>query len=290
MMLIHQQSELEFEMSISEKEKYENELNTFCRACSDPVYIQDYFLSDGHSEKTTNATATFIKFGGHYYACTCWHVVERMAGEGIQTDNDRMSLGLMVGKAIINLSSFHAEGLQTAFKKPNGVLANDKIDIGLANIDSCWDLLERDKGKVAIDLDHWEMPLWDDLEMCAAAGYPTEHKERSGEIVESPMTLTIAELGSTIDAIVQQFTLSSKLEEPHGFYFSGTSGGPIIGCWDKEFQAIGLIFEGSPSSQKQQEDGFSLAGSTDILIRGLLLTPDRFAEWLDSAKVAGPAA
>mgnify|MGYP003650082218 CR=1 FL=1 len=62
-----------------------------------------------------------------------------------------------------------------------------------------------------------------------------------------------------------------------------------MGCWDKEFAPIGLIFEGSPSSREQKEDVFSLAGPTDILIRGLLLTPDRFAEWLGSVKATGAA-
>ena len=204
-------------MFMSEKEKHKKELSAFCRACSDPVYIQDYFLSDGHSEKTTNASATFIKFGRNYYACTCWHVVEGMVQKGAETDNDRITLGLMVGKAVINLSSFRVDGLRSAFTRPDGVLANDKIDIGLANIDSVWHLLERDKGKVAIDFDHREIPPWDEIEVGAAAGYPTEHKERSGDVVETPMTLTIAELCSTISADVRQFTLSSTLDEPHGF-------------------------------------------------------------------------
>lgn len=275
-------------MGLSEKEKYEEDMNTFCRACSDPLFINDYFLKDGHSEKTPNATATFIKYDGRYYACTCRHVLEEVDRRKSEPDGNQITLSLRTDKAVINLSFFLVDGLQSAFSTPEGELANEKIDIGLTDISSLWSVLEKHKNKVAIDLDRWEEAPWDKISMCAAAGYATEHKELSGDYVRTPMPLAIAELRSTIKADTRQFTLSSTLAEPHGIYFSGTSGGPILGCWDEAFTPVGLIFEGYPSSRKQEKQELSFLGLNDIFIRGLLLTPDRFAEWLDNAEVTKP--
>jgi hypothetical protein len=36
----------------------------------------DAHLIEGYDESTRNGTATFVQFGGRYYACTCRHMVE----------------------------------------------------------------------------------------------------------------------------------------------------------------------------------------------------------------------
>lgn len=66
------------------KEEYASEINSAGRAWSDPLWLQDYFVRNGHSEKTTNATATFIKYSGQHYVFTCRHVTETVKAEGAE--------------------------------------------------------------------------------------------------------------------------------------------------------------------------------------------------------------
>lgn len=43
---------------------------------TDPLWIQDHFLTSGHDENTPSATATFVKRKGCHYLVTCRHVLE----------------------------------------------------------------------------------------------------------------------------------------------------------------------------------------------------------------------
>ena len=260
------------------EQEYNDKVTALCRACSDPVFISDYFLKDGHSEKTSNATVTFVKCEGRHYACTCEHVAT-----ADELKIDRRTLGLRAGRVIINLSWFHANGLQTAFRNPPGIIEGDKVDVAIADISSSWAILEEQKNKVAVDLDRWREPPWESIEYCAAAGYPNHHKEREGEMVASLMPVATAALGAPLSRDARQFTLTSALEEPHGIYFSGMSGGPIVGCLEKGPVPIGLIFEGMPSSPDAPASIY--AGPNDIFIRGLLLRPQIFGAWLATAEL-----
>lgn len=254
------------------------EISQWCRLRSDPVFIGDYFLADGHSEQTINATATFVKFGGRYYACTCHHVQEIVDKQKVEGEHGRVTLQIMAGKSVLNLSAFRADGLQTVLNRPEE--DGYPIDLCIANISSHWQLLQREKGKKAIDLDGWHEPPWEKIEMGAAAGYATHGKRRAGKFVETDMPLVIAESHSQLGPQTREFTMRSTLDEPHGIYFSGMSGGPIVGCWDDKYLPIGFVFEGEPSSPRKEASIYT--GPNDIFIRGLLLTRDRFAGWLDS--------
>ena len=185
---------------------------------------------------------------------------------------------LMVGRVVINLSFFTADGLRSALRGPT-VDDGYEIDVCICEIDSHWELLQAHKDKEAIDLDEWTEPPWQETRMCAAVGYADEHKTTQGGQVATPMPVVIAELQSKLSAEAREFTLSSTLDEPHGMHFSGMSGGPIIGLWgEADYKPIGLIFEGYPSSGDAPAS--ELVGPNDILVRGLLLTPERFNSWL----------
>lgn len=263
-------------------------LNNICRAYSDPLFIQSYFLRNGHNEFTINATATFVKYEGRYYVCTCRHVtkiVEKSQNEN--DDNWDINLALMTESMSINLSHFTAmRTLKSTFNSPEKAVGeNSEIDVSITDISSLWDFFCTKKSKIPIDLDLWEEPPWPDIKVCATAGYGSEHKERKDAIVATPMLYIVAETASALNRDCQEFTLSSKLEEPPGYYLSGISGGPILALWEDKvsgmnFRPIGLVFEGSPSSENLANIGSGLTGPNDILIRGLLMTPDIFSNWL----------
>lgn len=261
--------------------KLDAEVTRWCRVHSDPIFIGDYFLADGNSEKTANATATFVRFGGRHYAITCAHVLDIADDKRAQSAYGRETLRLMAGKAALNFSSFGPDGQRSSFIR----LDEDgyALDLGIAAIDGYWALLCGEKQKEAIDLDEWQEPPWEKIELGAAAGYATLRKRRSGKMVETDMPVAYADLHTPLGPDTREFTLHSTLEEPHGVYFSGMSGGPIVGCWDDRFLPIGIVFEGEPSSPREGESLF--AGANDILIRGLLLTPSRFERWLDRAQL-----
>jgi len=248
---------------------FEDVLHKSCRSYSDPLFVQDYYLREGHNEKTTSATATFVKYGGRYYACTCRHTHE-VAKKRNQT------LSMMINNIVFDFSSSTKKGLESTFQNPQERFGENEIDVCIAPMGSNWRFFEQKKRKVAIDLDLWEPPPWKDIKLCAAAGYPDKHKKRIENEVSADMPLIIAEIASDLDQDCLSFTLSSKLENPHGFDFSGISGGPILAIWgENQFRPIGLIYE----------EGCIFVGPNDILVRGLLMTPERFASWLDKTKL-----
>ena len=254
---------------------FSSDPNKACRAYSDPLFLQDHFLFDGHHDKTPNATATFVRYRGRVYACTCRHVSEALTEPGL-VKGDHPTAALMFGKAVLNLSMFTAEGLRSVLRSPTGDIEHH-TDVAIAGLGHTWDLLCERKPKVAIDLDQWEPPPWGEVQFCHAAGYADEHKSMQDDNVTAPMPLVTAEVTSKLSDDCREFTLSSSLTEPHGMYFSGLSGGPVLAAWGDRFTPIGLVFEGYPS--KPGVASF-WAGPNDILIRGVILTPTRFAAWL----------
>lgn len=255
------------------------EMSRLCRRYTDPLFLQDHFLGSGHDHGTHNGTSTFVKYRGHHYVCTCRHVADSLGDKAIVgTETKHPTAALMVGRVVINLSFFTEDGLQSALRAPS-VDNEYKIDVCIAVIESHWKFLQERKEKVAIDLDQWIEPPWQEIGMCAAAGYADEHKTTQGDHVSTPMPLVTAELQSRLSADAREFTLNSTLKEPHGIYFSGMSGGPILGMYGEgAYTPIGLIFEGYPSSKDAPQSIF--AGPNDLFVRGLLLTPERFGEWL----------
>jgi hypothetical protein len=155
--------------------------------------------------------------------------------------------------------------------------------------------------KVAIDLDAWRAPDWKKVKYCVAAGYPNEHKTHvtvdGSNKVGVPFFEVAAELATNIHPESRYITLSSKLPEPHGFFFTGMSGGAIYAIEGElgdnvEEDAIfpvGIIFSGFPASGRrvlERDPEEAYLTPNDVLIRGLLLTPRIFQEWLTDAGIA----
>ena len=87
--------------------------------------------------------------------------------------------------------------------------------------------------------------------MCVAAGYLAEGKQAKGDLVLSERVMLVAEMALSPDSNSREFTLCSSLDEPHGHFFSGISGGPILAqVKDEAFCPIGIIQEASPSSSQ----------------------------------------
>lgn len=252
------------------------DMNKIARAACDPLFIHDQFLVGGHTEKSQNGTATFVKFKGKHYACTCRHVLEAA--------DDGEVLALMVDRLTLNLTRFDQQHkFVTSFSVPE----DKTIDIAISPIDAVqWELLATKKQKVAIDLDNFSELDWSKIKHYGAAGYPTEHKTLVGNQVQAPMTFVIATLKSSFGPNDKTFVLFSSLGKPHGWYFSGMSGGPIFAILDDAtlFPA-GIVFEGGPTSAKAEPSFIST--ENDIFIRGLALTPGIFEDWLAQARQAG---
>ena len=90
------------------------------------------------------------------------------------------------------------------------------------------------------------------MQTCLAVGYQDEHKERitsenDPEKIATRFLNAVAELGGTLERNKPVFTLSSLLENPHGYSFSGMSGGPVYAIEGSEIRdevlfPIGIIF------------------------------------------------
>src|SRR5262249_17426220 len=88
------------------------------RRPTNPAWLQDYFLATGHAQTTRNATFTVIKRRGHHYAVTCGHVLSALAGPSAVPGAWHPTLALHVGRAVLNLSHFTAEGLSLSTRAP----------------------------------------------------------------------------------------------------------------------------------------------------------------------------
>lgn len=183
----------------------------------------------------------------------------------------------MVDKTMLSLSFWTADGIQPALRSPAPDAGSHHVDVSIADICNYWPFILEKKHKAAIDLDNWVTPAWVDDGLHYAAGYLDEHKTDDGKMLKSPMALVAANLSSSVTDQSREFTLFSSLAEPHGYYLSGISGGPIVTLQDDKIIPVGLVFEGEPASRAASA---GYAGPNDIMVRGIILTPDRFADWL----------
>lgn len=209
------------------------------------------------------------------------------------------TIALQIDRTILNLSYFTAEGLALGISTPNAETKSEEIDVAIAPLDgSYWGLLTNHKNKLAIDLDAWREPSWTSVKYCLAAGYPDEHKQKTGEKIANQFVVVVAEIASRLARTERLIALSSTLDQPHGYYFSGMSGGPVYAAegheqrevQDEELFPIGIIFEGFPSSGRADMQGsrdFASAFLTDrdLFFRALMLTPENFDEWLQKAGI-----
>ncbi len=239
------------------------------RAHTDPLWVRNRFLMTGHNTDTPNGTASFIRFRGIVYVVTCGHVA--LAAK------DKEVPSLMVGRGVMNFGVQKAASYEQTFRCVDRALA----DIAISHLPpDWWSRLIDKKGKANIDLDAWVEPDWGGEHSYIAVGYPTEHKtNRDEKTLSTPMPLCVAELASNISPSNPVFTLHSTLANPHGWYFSGTSGGIVYQSPDERtLLPCGVIFEGGPSSAKAPLG--DLVQPDDIFFRAQTLTPSTFESWL----------
>lgn len=263
------------------------------RKNTDPLWIQDHFLGTGHTEQTRNATATFVKRNGINYFITCRHVLEARLNPEVVPGSRFPTLALHLEAAVLNFSAITVHGLQVMAAAPYAAQKKEEVDIAICEISSnYWSLLQERKNKVAIDLDTWTPPTWSKVKYGVATGYPDEHKRlvtiNGRDMVGVNNTHAVAEFTTQPTSTHETYTIYSRIDKPHGLYFSGLSGGPLYAIEghlgdeisDNKLKAIGITFEGAPSSQHSPA-GF--LGENDIYIQALALTPERFDAWLQAA-------
>jgi hypothetical protein len=285
--------------------KCQSEPESLPRRHTDPAWLQDHFLGTGHDETARSATFTFIRRRGRHYAVTCRHIMEAVADPKMVPAAKNPTLALHVDRAVLNLSCFTAKGLALAVHAPRAETKHEEVDVAIAPLTGgYWDLLTKHKDKVPIDLDAWREPDWSSVKYCLAVGYPDERKKNvaadDGQKVANQLTTAVAEVSSRLGRFERLIALSSTLEKPHGFYFSGMSGGPVYAVEgheqrkveDDELFPIGIIFEGFPSSGRADTQGGKDPASAfltdrDLFFRALTLTPEFFDEWLQKAGIGG---
>lgn len=259
-----------------------------CSFCL-PLFLSDNLITQGHHERIENATATFITFNRSIYLVTCGHVLDHL--QSIRPENgDWATMYLSVGRSILQFSFLDPNNpikRKDSFQKTEIVdLFRPAPDIAIAKMPAhWWDWIQKEKNKLAINLDLWVEPLWNESSMGAAAGYPTEHKGLNQGKVSSPCVETVAEWASSLSINSDRFRMHSTLTEEHGIFFSGMSGGPVFLVDNNEdCHPIGIIIEGFPGSRAafEERDGSSaFLSKLDIDIQGLLITPTRFSQWLE---------
>lgn len=260
-----------------------------CEFCL-PVFFHSYFLSDGHSEETENATLTFVKYKNRVYAVTCKHIIHHLNSKRNDLEDQWYTLSICLDRVILQLSDIdHSDPAKRIdiFRKLTCSFNSEGVDIVIAPIDSHWEMIKSKKNKKAIDLDNWIEPNWAELKMGTAFGYPTEHKKLQGDHVATPCIKVSAEIVSSLNPEVNQLTLFSSLNQPHGYFFSGLSGGIIILSSEELYEPVGIVYEGQPGSSKdfneKKSNEQAFFSENDILIKGFIINPRIFSGWLQDA-------
>jgi hypothetical protein len=161
------------------------------------------------------------------------------------------------------------------------------VDLAIAEITgSYWDILTKYADKEAIDLDNWREPRWARAEMLAAAGYPDEHKYNTTidgkDKLAAPLAFIAADKDGEIGRDCPIVQMRSRLEKPHGWFFSGVSGGAMYATQDERSIPAGIVFEGWPQSKKTPPH--PSLDDRDIIVRGMTLTPKTFGQWVENTK------
>jgi len=268
------------------------------RRNSDPLWLQDFFVHTGHDANTRSGTSTFVKRMGICYLCTCRHIMESIKDPRVVPNASFPTLALAIDRTFINLARMTARGPELIMRAPGAQTEHAESDIAIAPLDTqTWHLLTTKKNKTAIDLDRWREPDWPKVRFGLAFGYPDEHKKNvsanSIDQVANQLVAVVAEVASTPGSTNHTITLNSALANPHSWYFSGLSGGPLYvvegfeerQVEDDELFPVGIVFEGYPSSgrgdaMESRDAACAFLTDKDLFIRALALTPAIFDEWI----------
>ena len=232
---------------------------------------------------------------------TCRHILDSVANLGNTSEARHPTIALQIDKIVLNLSYFDRKGIKLGVQAPEPEMRSPEVDIVLGCIDgSYWHLLSDKKNKVAIDLDSWREPNWNDVTYCRAVGYQNEDKKiipsDGASMVAAPLLNVVAELSSIVRSDTTVFSMSSKLSCSHNYSFSGMSGGAVYAIegsekrevQDEKLFPVGIVSEGFPSTKQaidrnNEEATSAFLTQRDILIRVITLTPDIFDVWLEKS-------
>jgi hypothetical protein len=250
---------------------------------TEPLYLSEHFMRDGHSAEKANGTMTYIRFEGHLFGVTCAHVYFQqydesgIAGKCLTAFGDRV---------VYQFGTWVESGYKSHFRSMrNSSGDTSNPDIAIVFLDEAYESIHMSrKSKSAINLSAMEEPNWKSANMCMAAGFPTEHKTQTEQIVSAELLQVIAECTTPISPGREKFSLFSCLSEPHNVYLSGMSGGPIFcdSVNEEELALVGIIFEGTPGSSEQwrARGESSFYTGNDVHISGYTVTAEIFRGWL----------
>ena len=283
---------------------YTVDLDERVHAAIAPLFATDILLRDGHTDASLNATVTFVQRHGRIFAVTCHHVLEAFRTEALKRGVP-LAPSVHFGRSVFQFKVHHGTAIRWTFAScrdfPHATILNDAAalkafndqnvslpDIAIADVPpETWEMFCRHRPLEPIDLDKWTAPPWKQLERYwAAYGFPTGHKSLAESKVAAPMPRITVELQSPSPQHREDFILCSPLDREHGFGFSGISGGPVLAESEANqcFYFTGLVFEGTPSTTEHGANEEAIFGSTDIFLRGYLLTPETFDRWQSAHK------
>jgi hypothetical protein len=209
------------------------------------------------------------------------------------------TIAVGLGRGFINLSRMtQARVLEQYMRVLGPGTEHEKTDIALCRLDpGTWQLIVPQKNKESIDLDAWKEPDWSNVRWGLAAGYPNEHKKdirhQGQERVANQLIVVVAERAAALHSGQRTVTRNSVLADPHSWYFSGLSGGPLYvvkgfkegNREDDELFPVGIVFEGFPSIGREdalanRDVAAAFLSDKDLFIRAHALTPEIFDEWV----------
>lgn len=250
---------------------------------SDPLYLSEPFLANGHTSENANGTVAYVKYKGQLFCVTCAHIYDRQfPGKCVKwlTAHGNECYLYQFGK-------YSSEGYKSDFISLRN---RDPLapDIAIACVGEPFpEVHMKSRGKESIDLDSWSEPDWSRLTVPVAFGYPTEHKADANTFVQAPLLSVSAELTRTISTNDETFLMASTLEIENDYYFSGMSGGAVYARSDSKppLTAIGIVSEGTPGSSAEWEarDSQSFLTKKEVQIKAYLMTPRTFDNWLSIA-------
>jgi hypothetical protein len=241
-----------------------------------PLYISHRFLVQGHNKDTLSATGTFVRFKGLHYVVTCRHVL------ALANHSKYFNLSIVVDRIHFGLSNIIGPGpAVSSFRTPLDESGAHQIDVCISPVDHAWGHIVQVKGKKAVDLDSWTEPDWANISTAFACGWLNKKDQTDTTIITTGIHV-YAELGSKLSQNDRQFTMHSETGKSDGPSLSGLSGGLIHTTKEQGEIPFGIVFEGYPGD----ESAHAFLKPGDIMVRGHVLTPQIFQNWLTTAQVS----